>query len=211
MIRPGWLRLRPVFTVNRMAACDEFLASWDDPSHPRNHAPVDVRLTDYGNISQTGELGDYRGHALSRWHPQFADSIEAGVRPLALALAEACGYITYTSCQGHTYPGRAITPVERHVGLLPRDGAEHRAMIAHLRTVCAAVGQECGARHVRLALLRHKLDTDGGTRPVVTLFFFRRRWNSPWPGYFEELDEATHLAVTTIARIRDDLVNLSRW
>jgi uncharacterized protein len=192
------LRLNPVFNVNRMEAFDEFVASWAAPDHPRNQAPVVLNSTEYGNISETGELGDYRGHALSRWHPQFASSVEEGIRPLVLLLVERCGYITYTSCEGHSYPGRDVPPVERHVGLLPRDEAERQVMVATLRSACRSVGTASGARHVRMGVLRHKLETQNGARPVVTLFFFRRWLNSPWSSYFSELDEVTRLTVKTL-------------
>lgn len=192
------LHLNPVFTVNRMEAFDEFVASWAVANHPRNHARVVLNSTEYGNISETGEPGDYRGHALSRWHPQFASSVEAGVRTLVLLLVEQCGYITYTSCEGHIYPGCDIPPVERHVGLLPRDKAEQRAMIAKLQSVCRSISCASRAQHVHMGLLRHKLETQTRVRPVVTLFF-RRRFTSPWLSYFGELDEVTHLTVRTLA------------
>src|SRR4051812_38134547 len=182
------LRLKPVFNVNRLDAFDEFVASWADPEHPRNRDSVALRRTEYGNISETRVLGDYRGHALSRWHPQFAASVETGVRPLVRMLVERFGYITYTSCEGHTYPGRDATPVERHVGLLPREDAERREMLVTLRAACRAVRRESRARHVYVGLLQHRLETQNLNRQVVTLYFFRRRCNTSWSSYFGELD-----------------------
>ncbi len=97
------------------------------------------------------------------------------------------------------YPGCEAAPVERHVGLLPRDEAERRAMLATLESVCGPVGRTSGARHVHLRVLRHKLETQNRPRPVVTLFFFRRRFSCPWPEYFSELDEVTRLTVAALA------------
>ncbi|WP_232794067.1 hypothetical protein [Pseudofrankia saprophytica] len=173
-----------------MAGFQDFLASWEEPGHPRNLEAVSLQESRFGNISETGELGNYRGHALSRWHPKFRAALEPGIRPLVVILAERLGYITYTSCEGHSYPETVLAPVERHIGLYPRDGAERQAIVALLSDLSRAVNQVHRSEPVRISVVEHRLETELDTREVVSWFFARAR-RAPWPSYFAALRSIT--------------------
>jgi len=192
---------RRAFTTNHMKGFNDFLASWDDPSHPRNRELVTLHETSFGNISQTGNLGDYRGHALSRWHPQFRASIEPGVRDLVLILVERFGYITYTSCDGHPYPSTTLRPTERHVSLLPRTGSELGEILELMVAVSHEANRTCRGQ-VRVTVVRHDLETELSPHPVITWFFFRRgrRVSRNWDRYFAEVDTVTDTLAAGLRR-----------
>lgn len=182
---PHWKKLQ---RVNHMSALTEFLDAWAHRDTGENHEPVVLHHTTYGNINSTGELGNYAGHALTPWHPQFEASLEPGVRELILRLNDL-NWITYTSCEGHRYEGVALMPTERHVGILPRSVAEAGDIAQLLRRVSAQVNRRAPLRAVRVTVLRHRLDSEGQAHEAIDLFFSRKRFY-PWRVYFRHLDDA---------------------
>jgi hypothetical protein len=182
----------------------EFMRSWEDPLHPDNLAAVELYHTKYGNINSTGTLGDYRGYALSRWHPRFADSLEQGVMQLVLLLALRFRWVTYSSCQGHYYGGRRLASVERYVGMVPRSDSEQSAIRVVLGTVAAQVNRRHRFSGVHLEVVSQELETDGPSFPVIDLLF-RRPWWATWKRYFSVLDSVYEKVVN----ILDSLPRLS--
>lgn len=190
---------RPAFTENRMRGFSDFLASWEDTAHSRNRDVVALGITPVGNINQTGELGDYRGHALSRWHPQFEASLEPGIRSLVCLLVRRFNVVTYTSCEGHAYQGLPLKPVERHVGVLPLTSEQR----VYLQALFESIGSDINRRYrrgaVRLVTVTHTLDVEAGSRAVLTLFFRRRR--ASWASYFRELDQVYRDTLAAFDRV----------
>lgn len=158
------------------------MQSWDDPSHAENRDAVNLYMTGFGNINSTGELGNYHGHAVSKWHPLFEKSLESGIKELTLLLVNRFGWITYTSCEGHWYQGVSLHPVERHVGLLPRSTTEAHSIESLLNRVKIRVNRRYWWTMVYLEVLVHTLESDGKIYRVIDLFF-RRRF-IPWKFYF---------------------------
>jgi hypothetical protein len=76
-------------------------------------------------------------------------------------------------------------------------------MVQAFRSACRSVNKADTTRHVGVEVLRHELETQDGARPVVTLFFSRRRLSTSWTSYFAALDSVTDLTVTTLARAID--------
>lgn len=174
--------------INRMRDFAGFLESWRDPAHPDNAATVNLQVTEFGNINCTGEPGNYDGHALSKWQAQFRDSLENGIRELVLFCVDELGWITYTSCEGHAYPGQRIPCAERHVGFAPRSEEEAAATATLLRKCAEAVNRSATFWAVRVEVVPGALDSDGAVHPIIDLFFRRRRL-VPWRLYFRRIDD----------------------
>jgi uncharacterized protein len=189
--------------INQLQQFREFIRSWEDPAHPQNQTPVDLHRTRYGNINSTGELGDYRGYALSRWHPQFIDSLEVGIRQLVELLTLRFGWLTYSSCQGHSYRGQGLPSVERHVGILPRSAAEKDAIRFVLATSAARVNPPHGRSAVYLEVRNEALATDHGSQEVIDVFF-RRHKRQTWKRYFSELDDFYNKVLSTLSSLHDN-------
>lgn len=185
--------------VNKVDDLRSFMQGWDDPSHSKNSAAVDLRVTQYGNINETGIPGNYRSGILSRWHPQFYSSLEAGIKELVLVIIECFDWITYSSCEGHCYGGLSVDPTERQIGLLPRNEKESNAISLCLSTIADAVNDECAGSAVNLAVFWETLESDLGVLPVIRVRFSKCP-SASWESYFQ------HLAVPykmLIAKIRE--------
>lgn len=172
----------------------KFLAAWDDPGRVENVVTANLCTTPFGNINSTGEVGDYQGHALTRWHPQFDDAIEPKIRALVHLLIERFDWVTYSSCQGHLYEGHPEVPVERSVGLVPRTRAESQEISGIMRTVIHRVTRRFWEAPILLELLVHTLESEDTVRPALD-FCFRRHPSATWEQYFEYLDERVNPAV----------------
>ena len=183
--------------TNRMSNLEGFLDAWKDEKHPRNIVQVHLYDTPYGNINNTGELGNYHGHAVSKWHHQFEDAIETGVKQLVLLLVYRFDYITYTSCEGHYYGHKSIHPVERHAGLIPRSLAEQETIVQVFQHLCATVNSQYQFYPIHLQTLIHSIESDGNLYPAVDLFFRKRRM-IPWKIYFDKLDNIYESALTQL-------------
>lgn len=181
---PHWKKQQ---RINHMSELAEFLDAWEHPDAGENHEPVVLYRTDHGNINSTGELGNYAGHALTCWHPQFEASLEPGVRELILLLNNDLNWITYTSCEGHCYDGIALMPTERHVGLLPRSVEEANDITQVLRRISAQVNRHTRLLAVHVTVQCHQLYSDGHAHEAIDLFFSRKHFY-PWRAYFRYLD-----------------------
>jgi uncharacterized protein len=173
--------------TNEMSDVSNFLGAWEDADSRKNHEQVDLHLTSYGNVNSTGEVGNYDGHALTPWHPQFEDSIEAGVRELVLECVKNLQWVTYTSCEGHQYDGLLqLHPVERHVGILPRSPIEYQEVYETLQRLQQLVHQRYWQFPVRVETIELNLESRGTTYRVLDLFF-RKHPQAPWWLYFRLL------------------------
>jgi hypothetical protein len=186
-----------------MEGVEQFRRAWDAPDHPDNRTPVEIYRTPVGNLNSTGLLGNYEGPALSRWHPQFQSSLEPGVQQLVQAMVEKLDLVTYTCCEGHRYPGSRFGPVERHVGVLPRNHAEEALVLSTLERVAATARRRAPRRGVVLAPISGVLLDGRHSYPVVDLFFHRKRWSS-WAAYFKHLPTHYAAAVNAIAIIAQE-------
>jgi hypothetical protein len=192
------MRFRRSHDVNRMVGLDDFLASWENPEHPQNNAPVALHTTEYGNINASGEPGDYRGYTLSKWHARFSDSMEHGIRELVLLLVMGRQWITYSSCEGHYYRRRGLASVERRVGLFPRSDAEQRAIVDFLAAIATQVNRRLWLSPVRVNVRVRELQGDQASHSVVDLIF-QRSWWATWERYYSRLGSVYNSVVLFVA------------
>lgn len=176
--------------LNVMRDVESFLAAWEDAGHPYNARDVVLRSTSFGEVNDTGRPGTDSGKVLTRWHPSFPDALEPGVRELVLLLIERRGWVTYSACEGHPYEGLDVAPVERVVGLLPRDPAEREAIVGRLAPALARASAGHGA-HARPALVAEVLSSkaSGARYPVLDLRFVRTP-DTGWADYFAAVGPA---------------------
>ncbi|MFJ1707185.1 radical SAM protein [Kitasatospora sp. NPDC088346] len=188
--------------VNRMRDVQGFLATWDNPAASRQQA--ELRTSDFGNINTVGLPGTQPADDLDPAHPQWADAIEPGIKPLVYHLTSRWNLVTYDSCEGHHYdqPGRKNQT--REVGILPRGSAEYAATAAAL---CRAA-QRCERAMpsaVRLLIARNNLtcENTGRTHPVLDLRLLPATGTTA-TAYFAALDQATELLAAALEAERPD-------
>jgi uncharacterized protein len=171
--------------TNRLNDIELFLARWDDPCHPANQTSAAVRWSPHGNRNTSGRPADYFSPVLTPHEDGFWEAVEPGVREL-VELIIGRGWVTYTSCEGHAYPGADLEPAERSVGLLPRNRAEQVASAATLTRAARHRGREVRPPY---AVIEEGRLIDSLTlkqAPTIEIRFVRRTLE--WTNYFARLD-----------------------
>lgn len=178
---------------NRSSQVDLVMRLWDTPVSPEQQAEIARGLvikpvrSSYGNINEQGTPYPSRSCFVNRFHPDFEAMIEPGVRSLLAAVAIDLDLVTYTSCEGHRYPGTPRNPDERHVGIVARSPAEAERVLAMFERVASVTNAHHADKAAEVAIMRHTL-TDGDIAyPAIDLYVCRRVVAS-WDAYFADLD-----------------------
>lgn len=171
---------------NAMRGVREFIQQWDAPEVSDTPLRPDSRRSPFGNLNSSGEPGCEEALVLTLRDRSFAGVLEDGVRDLVFAFASRLGWITYTSCEGHEYPGTGREPVERHVGLLPRNPTEWSAIQKYLEDMCRWGSTQDTASVVEFALMEQTLVDDIEAFPVIDIYFAIRQ-GGHWADYFSSL------------------------
>jgi hypothetical protein len=180
-------------TENRSTRVELFMRLWDTPVSPEQQAEIARRVvikqvrSPYGNINDQGTPYPSRSCFVNRFHPDFESVIEPGVRSLLAAVAIDLDLVTYTSCEGHRYPGTPRNPDERHVGIVARSPAEAERVLAKFERAASVTNARHADKAAEVAIMRHTL-TDGDIAyPAIDLYVCRRVVAS-WDAYFADLD-----------------------
>ena len=170
--------------INFMSDVPSFLAAWDDRTNPEHAEHVEIYQAVYGNLNNTGQVGNYDGHALSPLHAQFLQAIEPGVRDMVLFFVQQKGWVTYTSCEGHRYDAQTrLHPVERHVGLLPRTTTEYQQIRAFIKEAIDEYNRQYMRFPITLTMVELTLSSEQSTHQAIDVFFTKQRL-APWWWYF---------------------------
>ena len=172
---------------NKMESFLSFIDSWHNINHPDNQELIEFGKTIYGNINLTGEVGDYRGHALSKFHSQFLESLEKGIQPLVVHVVESFNWITYTSCEGHIYLNSSELPAERHIGIVSRSHAEQTNIWDYFSKAAKHFNDKKAPSPLFIDVFINELEDNGEKYPVIDVFF-RKYWYQSWDSYFANLD-----------------------
>lgn len=140
---------QPFESVNRVDGLINFLHRWNHKGE-LGCRELQFTVTGGGNINLQGTSECNESFLLTRWHPSFADSLEAGVRELVMRLVTKWDCVTYSSCEGH----RSIAPVParvRHVRMVSRSRVEHLRLGSLLSQLVDATNADLWDPAVRLA------------------------------------------------------------
>lgn len=188
--------------TNRISGVRLFLREWDDPQAPGNRVEFTNFRTEHGNISSSSALASYAGHAFSRWQPQFESSLEPGIRGLVLALVRVHDWVTFSSCEGHQYPGAELPPVGRHVALLPRSDGEAKEIRRVLDQVCSRVNRDRSGSPVYCEVLEPLVESD--TQAYRTIELRMQKKPAVAVGaYFDALDAFSAALVEELYAIHE--------
>lgn len=169
--------------INQITNLREFLISWDTPLEPSSVPLVPLRKGRLGNINLKGTI-DSPAPVFTRHHPQFLDSLEAGVKELVLCLIEKLDCITYSSCAGHTSEDGKHVLLGRNVNILPRTVAEYEKLRVLISEAIRRVNAPNSA--VLLQLDETVLESDELNMPCLDINF---RPTTEWADlYFDELE-----------------------
>jgi hypothetical protein len=176
--------------VNRSSNVELVMRLWDTPNQQakiaRGTAIKQIR-SPYGNINEQGTPYPSQSSFLNRFHPDFEAMIEPGVRALLAAVALDLDLVTYTSCEGHRYPGTPRPPDERHVGIVARSPAEAERVLAKFERVAAVTNARHTDEAAEVAIMQHTLADGDIVYPAIDLYVCRREAAS-WDAYFADLD-----------------------
>lgn len=170
------MHLTPITTPrdgNTIADLKNFVVAWRAPAsafeaalEARPLAPQ--KRSAAGNINIAGTPYWSESRLLCRNHPSFFDEVEPGVRELVRFFVADLDIMTYTSCEGHAYPGETrFDP--RHIGLLPRSRAEKEALVRFVESLPPSASLVPGGP-ISLGYMDHVADTEIGKVPVIDIF-----------------------------------------
>jgi len=184
-----------------MPDVSRFLKSWD------NRLPMsrgsEYRTSEWGNINATGGVHTSFAPDAGPGDSTWPIIVEAGIRPLVVALTERIGAVTYDSCEGHLYPLElGVAPAVRRVGLLPRNSEEWSALVPFLLRAVSDVQRRSTSRTVELSVLRSRLWSLKKPSIVweVIDLEFAPSLHASWESYFSDVDEVCALLVTALLR-----------
>lgn len=188
--------------INFMSDVPGFLDAWNNQNNPENSEQVDIYTTAYGNVNNTGQVGNYDGHALSPFHVQFAQAIEPGIRDLVMFFVHEKNWVTYTSCEGHQYDrGVRLHPVERHVGLLPRTVDEYNDIRSYVDALVQQDHRQYRQYPIILTAVELTLESEHSTHNAIDVFFKKHRF-TPWWYYFAQLPVVYQRTLKMLHQVR---------
>ena len=188
--------------INFMSDVPGFLAAWDDQQSPENTEHVDIYTTTYGNVNNTGQVGNYDGHALSPLHAQFIQAIEPGIRDMVMFFVHEKNWVTYTSCEGHRYDTYTrLHPVERHVGLLPRTADEYNNIRSYVDALVQQNHRQYRQYPIILTVVELTLESENSKHKAIDVFFQKHRF-APWWYYFAQLPVVYQRTLKMLYQIR---------
>ncbi len=179
---------------NRSSYVDRFIRLWDTPISAAQQEELGRRVvvkqlrSPFGNINDQGTPYPSQSCFINRFHPAFESVIEPGVRSMLAAVAIDLDLVTYTSCEGHRYPGTERAPNERHVGIVARSAEEVERVIAIFERAATVTNARHPDKSVEIAIMRHTLRDGETVYPAVDIYV-TRRGDTSWDSYFAEVDE----------------------
>jgi uncharacterized protein len=162
-------------------------------SAPANPRPVVASAG--GNLNIHGSSSETAAYIFVPHEPQFLGALEPRIQPLVVALINAMGCVTYSSCQGHQgTPHSPSRPAS--VGMLarhPEEAARLHAVLSRLaeRAMTGHLGREVGVR-----VATGTLDSDDGPYPCVDLQFLSKTGDEA--AYFAAIDGAVAIMTRLI-------------
>jgi len=161
--------------VNRMSNIPAFIYLWDHKiENVKFHErvvkrPAQVETAQTGNINIGGKPYTAAAEALTRQNEAFWEFVEPGVRHLVKQVVNKHCLITYSSCEGHVYKN-GLSGDERHVGILPRNDKERRAIRLVVERICQAVS-EAGGSGVTFEVDETLVHDEQKSYPCIDLIF----------------------------------------
>lgn len=183
--------------INEATGVGAFLRRWHGIDPALSESPAAPVRSSTGNINVGATEGSSPSVLLAPQDRDFANFIEPGVAPLVHA-AIARGWITYTSCEGHSYRDGSLD--ELHVGLLYRDANQCASIAAAWQDVGVAMAQDRRFPAVEPALAKGSVTCDG-LMDVPTLdLYLCRADGADLADYLDQKDEAAALAAALLDR-----------
>lgn len=145
-----------------MSGLDEFLDAWDATRLLQS----DNSVSEIGNVNIGGDPASIEASILTKDDPEFSAAIESGVRELVTFLVDSLGCVTYSSCEGHRTTDRSDFR-QRHVGVLPRCGAEQQQILQIFLDASNATTNP----FVEVAIVECVLESDIRSVPCIDIIF----------------------------------------
>jgi hypothetical protein len=162
--------------VNHLGGMEEFLKQWDGEQSARPGALAPLCTSIWGHINLEGTPSCIEAAIFVKSHPQFDSALEPGVKQLVHELISLFDCVTYTSCQGHiSAVDHSVTEADsvkpRHVGILPRNEAEHQQLFHLLSTAATHVNERMSVRSVWVAVRDQILTSEESDVSCIDVVF----------------------------------------
>lgn len=189
-----------VSVVNEVTGFLDFLESWEQVDSPANKTPVSVAKSFNGKINNTGHPHDYSSPMLTKWHPQFQNLLEPGIRSLVTEIVNGFHWITFSSCEGHYHHHDNIID-NRHVSIIARHEKEHYQIFSVLENVAKLTNQHVDGEYIQILILPVTLESEQKVFKGVKVFFEKKK-HATVIQYFSRLDTFTNNFVSVLNAYR---------
>ena len=170
-----------------LTGVDVFLSSWCSGSSVSSSA-VEIKKSYAGNINRAGlAMEGAEAYLLPISHAQFWDSIEKGIKPLVRFFIEDNGFVTFTSCEGHSYENGSFSL--RNIGIIMRSEDELNSAILLISDVTEVFNQEYKAIEVKF--YSYDMVDDKENLHKAIKIIFDRTSETTIDEYFFNLDSCT--------------------
>lgn len=179
--------------ANSIVGLEVFLRNWR--TVPEKQELLPVLRGPRGHVNLTG-APEAPSITFTKYHAQFVESLEEGVRDLVLCVIKILNCVTYSSCEGHlTEDGTGIL-CGRHVAIICQDADERSILRRRIENAIALVRHPRNAIHLTV----HEEDLESETSSIQTLnLIFLPTTNKP-EEYFEELKDVCEEFMLRIAQ-----------
>ncbi len=186
--------------VNRVDGLVDFLRRWERRDELAREE-LEFAVSSVGNINRDAAPACSESWLLTRWHPSFADSVEAGVRELVLRLVIDWDCVTYSSCEGHRSTAQVPARV-RHVRMVSLDRAAHTRLERRLARLVDATNAGLEGPGVRLRVAPSVVDSDDDLQaPGLDLIFEPE--SADESRYWERLEPAYQRCLAHLGDVHD--------
>ena len=180
--------------LNGVSGLARFREEWD--AHKRTSAGrvFENATSGEGHINVEGSARCLSSAIFTPAASEFWNAVEPGIRPLVAFLVEKLDCITYSSCEGHPPSDDGYPMRGRHVGILPRDEAEHARLIAALGRAADATASAAERDTVDLRVHEDVIAAEGGDVRCIDVLFVAGSFD--WPAYAAKVEgvQASFLA-----------------
>ena len=162
--------------MNHFYGLKNLLRQWEAKPPTLPTASRRLLTSEEGHINLEGTSTCIEALIFPKWHPQFENALEEGIKELVYELIERFDCITYTSCQGHLVASRDsarqnVSLQFRHVGILPRSSAEHLYLLGVLTRASKLANERTKEQKIRIVFRSEVLTSEESAMKCLNITF----------------------------------------
>jgi hypothetical protein len=187
-----------------------FMFRWDGKADLETSSRIENKLSQFNNLNIEGTDLCFQSNIATRWHKDFYDLIEPGIREGIQICIEKLNCITYSSCEGHIYNKPDGSFSLRCISIVPRNLREHEYYLMVFREVRNRMDTFLNkSDDIYLKIEVSIIETNDGPRTHgLTIIFYPRTFDAH--KYFDNVEKAHSLFCEELQKLRLSNLNI-KW